>query len=463
MRKLKNRLLLFLGLWAGSLGAQNNDTTLLSSEEFLNLVKENHPLSLQARLIQERANAEKLKASGNFDPKLYSDNSQKYFDDKIYYRLQNSGLEIPAWFGLTAKAGYEINDGIFLNQQNTVPASGLWFADLSLTVGKGLFIDERRAMLKQARLLQQSADFEIQLALNQLYQDALEAYWNWYRTYSVNQVFTNAVDLARVRFEAVRENAFIGEEPFIDTLEAFIQYQTRLLSQQKAQIDYTNASRQLETYLWLDGQVPLELSAGTIPVYDDNMPDITLENDWLEQHPQLRFYDLKIERLQVEQRLNREQLKPQVDLQYKFLNQPVVNEEFFAEYSPDNYQWGLTASFPIFLRKERGEIRKTGVKLRDTEYEQQFKQRDIENKVSALQTELSLTLQQLGETRRMVNNYQRLLQAEIIKFENGESSLFLINQREIKYLESSEKQLELEAKLYQVLAKLQATAGILTR
>jgi len=459
--KLISKLFFTLLLSTGLLTAQNSDTTLLTADEFLELVKDNHPLSMQARLINDKAYAEKLKASGSFDPKLFSENSQKYFDDKTYYRLQTSGLEIPAWFGLSAKAGYELNDGIFLNQQNNVPTSGLWFADLSLTVGKGLFIDKRRAMLKQARLLQQSANFEIQQALNGLYLEALETYWNWYQAYSVNQVFLNAVDLARVRFEAVRENAFVGEEPFIDTLEAYIQYQTRILSQQKAQVEYVNASRQLETYLWLDGQVPLELGPRTVPVYDDNLPDMTLESNWLENHPLLRFYDLKIQGLEVEQRLNREQLKPQLDLNYKFLNEPIVNQEFFSEYSPANYQWGLSASFPIFLRKERGEIRKTGVKLRDTKYEQQFKRRDLENKVSALQTELSLTLQQLAETRRMVDNYQRLLQAEIIKFDNGESSLFLINQREIKFLESSEKQLELEAKFYQVLAKLQAAAGIL--
>ncbi len=441
------------------LSAQSADTTFLTAFDFLKIVEENHPVAQQARLILDNADAERLQAGGNFDPKLFNQTTQKYFDDKTYYRLQNSGLEIPAWFGLSAKAGYETNDGIFLNDQNTLPESGLWYADVSWTVGRGLFIDRRRAMLRQARLLQESAEFEVQWALNQLLTDAMQDYWEWYRAYFVNQVYDEAVDLARLRFEQVRINAFVGEEPFIDTLEAYIQYQNRVLSRQKSAVDLVNARQSVETYLWLDGQVPLELQETTIPFFDEDSVFNRFNFNALENHPLLQFYNLKIDGLEIEQRLNREQLKPQLDLRYKFLNEPVAREGFFEEYSPNNYEWGLRASFPIFLRKERGKIRQTGVKIQDTDFERTQKRRELETKIEALQNELQLTRQQLAETRRVAENYQRLLRAEITKFENGESSLFLINQREIKYLESREKVGELEAKVRQVAAKLRGLAA----
>jgi outer membrane protein TolC len=472
---LKNKLGTFL-LWFATFSAVGQvpipdsllvnakaDTTYLNVVKYFELVKENHPLSKQARLIQEQANAERLKASGSFDPKLFNETNQKYFDSKTYYQLQNTGLEIPAWFGLKAKTGYEQNSGLFLNDQNTLPASGLWYADVSLTVGRGLFIDRRRAMLKQARIMQESAGFEIEVVLNDLYQEALDVYWEWYRAYNVFQIFRNGRELARVRLEAVKQNAAIGEEPYIDTLEAYIQYQTRLLSEQKAEVEYNYAARSLETYLWLDGSVPLELSVNTLPNYLTDAELFVLTEDWLNEHPLLKVYDLKLDQLEIAQRLNRENLKPQLDLSYKFLNQPVAGDPFLNQYSPSNYSWGLTASFPLFLRKERGEIRKTDVKLRDVEYDLQFKTRDIQNKVRALQLELSLTAQQLRETTAMVQNYKALLRAEVIKFQNGESSLFLINQREIKYLESSEKQVALEAKIKQVQVKLRAVSGLLAR
>src|SRR5690606_33368958 len=169
--------------------------------------------------------------------------------------------------------------------QNKNPAGGLWFADLSLTLGKGLFIDERRAILKQARLIQQSADYEVQLALNDLYYQAMNQYWEWYRTYRTFLLYQDAVDLSQERFRAVRQLALFGDIPFIDTLEAHIQVQTRTLSLQKATVSLTNAARQLENYLWLDGQVPLELEETTFPVFERSHDIPVLQDNWMEEHP----------------------------------------------------------------------------------------------------------------------------------------------------------------------------------
>lgn len=454
----------WLGAQSSSLAGDENfippvDSVVLPVDTFFRIVLENHPLAVQARLIQRRAEAERLKASGNFDPKLFSKVDQKYFDEKTYYQLQNSGLSVPAWFGLSAQAGYKLYDGLFLNQQNTVPGSGLWYADLSLTLGKGLFIDERRAMLKQARLLQEAAAFHVQGALNTVLQEALLSYWQWYRSYQTLVLFENALDLAEFRFQGVRAAALVGEEPFIDTLEAAIQVQDRRLRLQKARADYIQNRNALETFLWIEGQIPLELEERVFPAFAEP-PLLFLPEDWLVQHPDLNSKRLKIDRLEIEQRLNRENLKPQLDLNYQFLNQP-TRDDFFANYTPNNYEWGLSASFPLFLRKERAAIAKTEVKIRENTLDLDLKRVQLQNKVNALAQELQLSRRQLAQARELVNNYRRLLQAEVTKFNNGESSLFLVNSREVKYLDSVEKRIELEQKVQEVRAKLLATAGLL--
>lgn len=433
-------------------------TRIMEVDTFLNIVRENHPLAVRAQLIRDRAEAERIGASGAFDPKAFTQVKQKYFDNKTYYNLQDYGLEVPAWFGLSAKAGYENNDGAFLNPQEFVPTNGLLYADLSLTLGKGLFIDERRASLKQARLMVEAADFEIDLALNQLLLAAIDQYWEWYRAYAIYLTYEEAVELAGVRLEQVKSNASLGELPMIDTLEASIQVQNRILTFQESSIKLNNARQMLSTFLWLEGQVPLELNENAIPAFEEERTDQLLSQDWLSNHPLLKTYDIKLDQLDISQRLNRERLKPQVDLNYRFLNEAQTGD-FTGNYSLANYDWGLNASIPLFLRKERSKIQFTGVKIQETELEQDLKTRELQNKILALQNEWVVTLQRLQESRRLVNNRQQLLQAEITKFRNGESSLFLINQREIKYLSSREKQIELEAKSRQVLAKLRATAG----
>ena len=434
------------------------ENRVMRVDTFLNLVKENHPLAVRARLIENRAEAQRIGASGAFDPKAFGTVDQKYFNDQTYYRMQDYGLEVPAWFGLSAKAGYTTSDGIYLNPQENLPQNGLWYADLSLTLGKGLFIDQRRASLKQARLLVDAASYEIDLALNKLFLEAVSQYWEWYRAYAMYLTYEEAVELAEIRLEQVISNAVIGEIPMIDTLEASIQLQNRILSFQEAQIQLTNASQMLNTYLWLEGLVPLELSQDMVPFYEDEIPEQLLSEDWLTSHPLLQTLDIKLERLDIAQQLNKENLKPQIDLNYRFLNE-AQQGDFFGAYNIANYNWGLNASIPLFLRKERSKIQTTGVQIQETSLEMDLRERELQNSVLALQNEWAMSRLRLTESRRLVNNRLQLLQGEITRFENGESSLFLINQRELRYLSSREKQIELEAKTRQVLAKLRATAG----
>lgn len=431
----------------------------LSVQDLQNIVQEHHPLARQARLIQFRAEAKRLKAGGAFDPKLFSEVEQKYFDEKNYYQLQNSGLEIPAWFGLSAKTGYELNEGLFLNNQNTVPGSGLWYADVSWTLGRGLWLDERRAALKQARLMEDAALFEVQAALNQLVLEATESYWQWYAAERRAQVYEQALETARIRLEAVRRTAVIGDRPLIDTLEAHIQMQDRRLKLRKAQADRIEARNRLATFLWYQGRIPLQLAPQTQAFFTEPQ-GVLLPQEWLENHPQLRAYDFKLDIIDVEQSLNRQAVLPQLDVHYKFLTAPTQND-IFAQYALNNYQWGLTASFPLFLRKERAEIRLTDAKQQSVSFQRDLKALELENEVQALQQKFLLSNQQWEEAQSLVLNYQRLLRAENRKFENGESSLFLVNRRELKYLENQEKQIELAQEVQSVRAKLLAKAGVL--
>ncbi|MEM1003393.1 MAG: TolC family protein, partial [Bacteroidota bacterium] len=57
-------------------------------------------------------------------------------------------------------------------------------------------------------------------------------------------------------------------------------------------------------------------------------------------------------------------------------------------------------------------------------------------------------------TNQMVTDSDRLLRAEIRKFQVGESSLFLVNTREAKLIESQLKAIKLQNKFFETKAKL---------
>jgi outer membrane protein TolC len=70
----------------------------------------------------------------------------------------------------------------------------------------------------------------------------------------------------------------------------------------------------------------------------------------------------------------------------------------------------------------------------------------IQNKVKAYFNDLANLQQQVRLAEASLDNYQRLFRGEDIRFKYGESTLFIINSRENKVLESRQKLIELRTK-----------------
>jgi outer membrane protein TolC len=115
---------------------------------------------------------------------------------------------------------------------------------------------------------------------------------------------------------------------------------------------------------------------------------------------------------------------------------------------------------PLLLRKERGKLQVTKFKLRQSEFELMQERREILNDITISYNELR-NLQQLLEIQLgLVNNSITLRDAEEMRFESGESSLFLVNQRERSLIEAQAKLVELHAKFSKAKIQLQWSAGV---
>lgn len=128
--------------------------------------------------------------------------------------------------------------------------------------------------------------------------------------------------------------------------------------------------------------------------------------------------------------------------------------EFINSLESENYKGGVNISLPLFLRKERGELKLAKYKLRDAEYEYSSATVSITNKILAIYNELDSYKEQNELVYDIVNNYRILLNGEERKFSLGESSLFLINSRENKLIDARLKQNELQNKFFAAKAKL---------
>jgi len=456
--------MLFL-LISASVFSQEKVTSVMTLSEYLGYVKSFHPIVKQANLVINESEAKLLKARGAFDPKIEVDFDKKEFKDKEYYTKLNAAFKIPTYYGLEFKANFENNDGVFLNPEANVPTDGLYSAGVSASLLKGLLINKRMASLKQAKLFLNQAKEDQQIVVNNILYNASLSYFTWLKNYNEQRVYKEFLENAITRFKLTKRAFFEGEKPAIDTTEAKITLDTRKLNLEKARIKLVKSSLELSNFLWLNDNTPVELQDNILPdINTFNSIDATFnialfnnENFDINKHPKIRSLEFKIKSLDVNRRFKMNNLLPNLDVQYNFLTQ---NRNQINTLNMQDYKASIKFKLPLFLRKERGDLKLANVKLNDKKYENEVAKLTIKNKVSGIQQELESYILQNDLTANIVKDYTTLLKAEDRKFFLGESSLFLVNYREVKLIEAKLKAIKLENTFFKTKANLFKTAVI---
>ena len=422
------------------LSSQAQDS-ILTFKKFIRLVKEHNPVSAMADLKLVEGQAYLTYYRGFFDPKLLGNIDAKFFNKKEYYNKKIGQLKVPTWFGLELNAGIEHNKGKYLNPEKTVPENGLVFAGAKITLGQGLITDERRTMLRKAILIRRASQLQRQQILNDLILQAGKAYWEWFYAYNELQIRKEALELTITRLNAVKTEFTQGFRSAMDTLEAKIQVQNRQILLQEAEMKYKTATNNLGNFLWYDAKIPLEIPENTIPqsveqtIAQYNLLIQDTSTISVRENPELLQYANKIRQLDFSARWQREQLKPVLNLKYNFLAVPFGNE-WYNNFNINNYKWAVEFSSPLFLRKQRGKLKLINTKIQTTELKFLQKEQQLKIKAHNYIVRWNITTEQIETLRQYIENYYNLLQGEKTLFRIGESSLFKLNSRELKYVEA---------------------------
>lgn len=450
--------------------AIGKDTTkVLSPEAFLNLVRKNHPLAKQAKINVDIATQQLLAGRGILDPSIYFSSDKKTFDGKNYYNYQNAELKIPTWFGVDFYAGLENNGGSFTNDELTLGKSS--YAGVMVPLAKNLIYDRRRATIEQAKIFTELSKADRELVINDLLFDAIDAYWFWTLQYQLLQVLDNAVKLNTDRYKLLQITVVQGDRAGVDSTEALTQLLTFQNLRSEAEMNFITAGYDLSNYLWLENNTPYLLPSDVIPsvkLLDEDatkIPVLAL-SEYISvadaSHPKLRSYSFKLDGLEVERKLKFQSLLPTVNLKYNAL---AKDYEFWKGWNAtslqNNYKYGLDVGMPLFLRQGRGDYKAAKLKIESTQLEVDATRLFIENKVKSYFTQTLQYLQQINIATQALSAYQKVFDVEQLRFEIGESSLFLINSRENKVLEAQQKLSELKAKYFKTIYGVQWAAGIL--
>jgi outer membrane protein TolC len=462
---MKKYILVLFLLIIGQLFSQEKVESVMTLSEYLGYVKAYHPIVKQANLVINNSEAKLLKARGAFDPKIEVDFDKKQFKEKEYYNKLNGAFKIPTYYGLEFKANFENNEGLFLNPEANVPTDGLYAAGVSASLLKGLLINKRMASLKQAKFFINQAREDQQILVNEILYNASLSYFNWLKTYNDKKVYDAFLENAVIRFNSTKRAFKEGDKPAIDTLEAGITLNSRKLNLEKARIKLVKSSLELSNFLWLNDNTPVELQDNIIPDVNslekiDITFNIALFNNAsfdINNHPKIRSLEYKIKSLNIDRKLKMNNLLPRLDVQYNFLTQTPRQSNTL---NVDNYKAGINFKLPIFLRKERGDLKLAKIKLEEVKLENEATKVTIKNKIDAVQQELESFIIQNDYIKGIVKDYGTLLKAEERKFFLGESSLFLVNYRESKLIETRLKAIDLENSYFKSKANLFKAAVI---
>jgi len=415
-----------------------NDTLYL--EKYLEIVLDYHPLIQKANINDEISEALLQKGRGALDPKVYSDFDKKQFSDTDYFTVWQSEAKVPTSLPIDFSVGYERNDGTFLNNENTVPTNGLVYGTINLSLLRGLLFDEQRYNIQSAEVKGLKSQIEKEILIREIIFQAANSYLEWVskrNTLDINEAF---LQLIRERHQNVIQLFENGDSPAIDTLESRLNINSaeKLLLESKAQ--WVKARQNLSLFIWDDQGQALQINNDIRPMSLVALVNSlrvlsTITNPNFIEDPLIAKIDNEIKSIELDTKLEKENLKPQLDLKYNtILN--LGKDNLNPTFTFNDYKYGVAFQYPILNRKSKGQLRINQALSSQNELDKVQYLGQLNNKFLALVSQEEVYEELLFVTNEKTTNSQLLYEAEKLKFELGESSVFLLNKRELKLLEA---------------------------
>lgn len=460
-----------------SLGSLGQEVVTLPFEAYLFQVATRHPQVRSLELVPAMARKQEQVAKGGFDPVLSGSVAQKVTAGTPSYTLIEPSLKVPTPIGVDVKAGLDQSSGIAVNpehakvdpltRQTKDVQYQLWYAGVSVPLLRGLMTDERRNQLRLAKVGLSLSEAEKIAGVNKVMLSAAKAYWDWQMQTVRADLLKENLRLATLRLDFTKKRIAAGEEKPIDSVEASLEVLRRQTMLTEAELELANSRVEVSAFLWDDQQQPALLPENTLPSKPNQQPssvnDLQLGemiHEALKQHPEIVKQEMKVQQSALDRKLAAEYVKPVLSLDYfPFQTYTAGTRDEVSGLFMRNYKFGATFYSSLYLRKERGKLSMADFKIRQNELQLKSVSREVTNQITTAWNEVNAIVQLIQQQQQLVTNASLLRDAEETRFQAGESSLFLVNQRERALIEARVKLAELHAKSEKARYQLRFAAG----
>ncbi len=448
---LRNRRLVFIHVLFLFLAQGVQAQLVLTYDQYVDAVLKYHPLIKQTKFITSNAEAKLLAAKSAFDPVMQSSYDTKELKNIDYFKTFDASIKSNTNSPISVSAGLTNNLGERLNPNET--NGTVSYLGVNVPLLKNFIIDENRAQLQQMKIQNNLSIEETKIEVNNLVYAATEKYIEWHFAYKEFNLNTQYVSNLEQRMDLMRETYKGGDKSVADTIEMFTQLQSFRILQSTAKIKLINKVLSMSYFLWDENNVPYVLSDEYKP--DTNLDLVVNSRDLIQNNPLLKIYEYKQKSLAVESRLYKQSTLPILDFGIKAYGPgnslPIVSAKSAVS---DNLFYGFSFKYPILTREAKSKIKLLENKLLSNKIDLDNKQWELSTKSMAAQNEISNWAEIANGTREIANNLNKLLELENLRFQQGESSVFMINARENKLFENLLKLNEVEEKTIKAKAKL---------
>lgn len=421
---------LLLCLFATSVFSQSS---ALSLETLLKTVNHCYPKIIAARLQVVKNQGDYLTALGEFDPALKT-HTRSQPEGGYINNYANNELSIPTMAnGLRVFAGYRIGRGDYpIYYQNYLTNSGGEYrAGVALPLLRDFFIDKQRTdLLTQAETIAMSKH-DVAATKLSVYHDAIKAYWQWVGAGQQLQTFKHFLFLAKKRQDAIVKQAESGDLPTLAIVEnqQIIIQREQLVNQ--GEMLYQQSAVSLSIYYRDKKGRPKLPTLAELPKTIPQTPRIknlvSIRTNLI-RHPAIRKLERYCQIIKFKLNLAKNDLLPHLDAMAYTSKQYGTGAD--PKLLPQAALVGVHFKFPIYQRKAKGMIISATSELKQIATEKKLVYEQLNNQLSNLLIALGIYNRQINLLAKELQLAQQVEAGEGKKFLEGDSTLFLVNQRE---------------------------------
>lgn len=458
-------LCLIMPLLVAVSGEPQVTTNVLTLPRVLSRVESAYP-KVRGIAQEKQAAAGKLREKrGAFDTTVsvgleyLSYNSASSRGKNAEASISTATVEMATRSGAKLIVGRDANSGLVKSPLSSTGSDGTIYAGIKLPLLRGAGVNEKSIAELQAKLGLPLADAAITQVVVASKAAAGGAYWEWVAAGGKRKVAGDLLALATLRAKQIAREVELGAQPPIAVTEAEQEVRRREAGLNKADRDVQKAAIKLAGYLWQDdgtplpppdnAQLPNELP---VPMALDAERLQSGREGALAKRPEILAIALQLNTVALDETLALNDSRPDLSV----VLQP--GQDMGRLGIGDTLKAGINFSVPLGRWDASGRRDTARAKTIKLTQDRELTKRQVLLEVDDAWSAIHAAVERFQATKAEVSLAKQLEDGERKRFAAGDSTLFLVNQRERATAEALGRLIDIQLEYQQALLALDAAS-----